>query len=65
MQDTPGLGDGLYDREWHVDSEVEISEDCLYLNVWTPAKATTDKLPALLWLELRHGGVLERNESCA
>jgi para-nitrobenzyl esterase len=25
------------------------SEDCLYLNVWTPAKMTGDKLPVMVW----------------
>ena len=27
-----------------------LSEDCLYLNVWTPAKAAGDRLPVMVWI---------------
>jgi para-nitrobenzyl esterase len=29
------------------------NEDCLYLNIWTPAKTTKDKIAVLVWI---HGG---------
>ncbi len=28
----------------------EISEDCLYLNIWTPANSAAEKRPVLLWM---------------
>jgi para-nitrobenzyl esterase len=28
----------------------ERGEDCLYLNVWTPAKSAGDKLPVMVWV---------------
>jgi para-nitrobenzyl esterase len=31
----------------------DVSEDCLFLNVWTPAKASTDRRPVLVYV---HGG---------
>jgi carboxylesterase type B len=30
-----------------------VSEDCLYLNIWTSAKQSTAKLPVMVWI---HGG---------
>ena len=56
MQDQPAIGDDLYCREWHVDPDIPISEDSLYLNVWTGAKSTDEKLPVLVWI---YGGAFQ------
>jgi len=29
---------------------LSVSEDCLYLNVWTPAKSANDRLPVMVWI---------------
>ena len=34
-----------------------VSEDCLYLNVWTAAKSATERRPVMVWI---HGGALTR-----
>jgi para-nitrobenzyl esterase len=33
-------------------SNAKSSEDCLYLNIWTPAKGASDRLPAMVWIHV-------------
>lgn len=40
---------GDYTREFLIKDE-PLSEDCLYLNVWTGAKASTEKRPVMVWI---------------
>ncbi|MBZ5606875.1 MAG: carboxylesterase family protein [Acidobacteriia bacterium] len=35
-----------------------LSEDCLYLNIWTAAKSAKDRRPVMVWI---HGGALTKN----
>jgi len=46
---APTSSEGNAWREGHVP----VSEDCLYLNIWTPARSPGDKLPVLVFI---HGG---------
>ncbi len=44
----------FYGKEWQASGSVPFTEDCLYLNVWTPAAGETNKkLPVAMWI---HGG---------
>lgn len=43
---------GIYQKEFYPEPKV-ISEDSLYLNVWTPAGSENEKLPVMMWI---HGG---------
>jgi para-nitrobenzyl esterase len=51
LQPLPVPG-SFYQKEFFLTSERQ-SEDCLYLNVYLPAHANTDRLPVMVWF---HGG---------
>lgn len=57
-QPTPFL---MYTREYLIPEE-PISEDCLYLNVWSSAKSTDEKLPVLVWIY--GGGFTSGGSAC-
>lgn len=38
----------IYSREWAVDKDLPMSEDCLYLNIWAPADGRKN-LPVYVW----------------
>ncbi len=60
-QSKPGTGEpNIYDREWNVDTAIPMDEDCLTLNIWTPANSTEDNLPVYFWI---YGGGLQWGNS--
>ncbi len=55
MQYTPGIDkESFWTKEMHpTGPEYEVSEDCLYLNIFTPARSDKEMLPVLFYI---HGG---------
>lgn len=51
----PSEGGGIAGQEFYV-IEPPMSEDCLYLNIWTPAKSSDEKLPVGVYI---HGGGMQ------
>lgn len=57
MRVHPGLDDSFYTKELHPTSaEYGMSEDCLYLNIFSPAETVDDNLPVFCYI---HGGGLQ------
>ena len=56
---SEGGGTSLAAQEFYV-RDYPMSEDCLYLNIWTPAKTGGEKLPVAVYI---HGGGYETGYS--
>jgi len=57
QEDLPANVHGV--PQWMMPSQYE--EDCLYLNIWSPAKTPEDKLPVFIWI---HGGGMVAGSGC-
>ena len=60
MQDKP-VPFAMYTVPYLIPAS-PISEDCLYLNVWTPAKSSSEKKPVMVWIY--GGGFVSGGTAC-
>jgi para-nitrobenzyl esterase len=61
QKDLTGMD--LYGKEFYSDGMPEMSEDCLYLNIWAPTSSlgrARKKLPVAIWI---HGGAFDHGYS--
>ena len=58
MQPAFDRSDPLYYREFYAEGDPVYSDDCMYLNIWAPAKS--EKAPVAVWI---HGGAFTHGYS--
>lgn len=59
MQNSGKATGDFYWKEFYAAGDPQFSEDCLFLNIWTPAEAAAHaekKLPVAMWI---HGGAYD------
>ncbi|MEJ2110275.1 MAG: carboxylesterase family protein [Acidobacteriota bacterium] len=50
IRNADAIGPACMQASGAMGNTSPVGEDCLYLNVWTPAKKKDEKLPVILWI---------------